>query len=177
VSYNVTDKSGEVTVLDPVDFLQFAGITGAIRAVSSPAISAFRQLYPTVTQQAGKVGAPLAPLTVPITTQIKNALSGLIKKPVVQAGTGAGAATVTAASIAPKTISTSTKALLGTGITAVPLTAGILSLTPGGQNLVNTAGQTSQNITDLTKPFTRALSNPIILIALIGLGALVVLKK
>lgn len=165
------NQSGEVTVLDPVDFLQFAGLAGVARGVSSviskTAVGSFRQLFGSGATQVERTA---------LKPSILDPLKQLFAKPTTKVLTGVGAGGAAVAStitpVAKSGISTGTKALLGIGgLTAI---TGLTTLTPTGQQIVTTGGDIGKGLTDIGKNLT---SNPIILIALIGLGALVILKK
>ena len=99
------------------------------------------------------------------------------KKTAIIGGTvGAGAATIP--KIGLPTIGTGTKLLIGGTVASIPVTTGILSLSPGGQNLVTTGGGIAKDITGITADTSKFFqTNPLILVGLIALGAIVVLKK
>ena len=127
MSFNATDKSGEVVPLPVTDFLQFIPSIGA--AISLGFTSFLQPIISGVSKAAVK--------TPSISTNIFSKTNPIFSKTNVIAGSGLG---ITA---------------LGTSFLQ----------TPQGQNTVNTVG----NITDvITK-------NPIIPIALIGLGFLIVI--
>ena len=141
----VPTESGEVIPFDP--FLLIP-IGGAIRSVSSTAVSSFRQLYPSAVRQVGKQGAPVPLPKTNILESIKNIFSGTSRKVATTTGAaGAGAATV-ASTIPKSTLSNATKAAITTGLISLPITTGfIASTTPGGQEFLKDTGQAASNFT------------------------------
>lgn len=83
---------------------------------------------------------------------------------------------VTTKATIPKTLTGISKNVIVGGGTILGTTA-LLSLTSGGQNLVNTSGKGISDITNLGGSFNNLLkSNPLIPIGLIVLGGLVVMS-
>ena len=83
---------------------------------------------------------------------------------------------VTTKATIPKTLTGISKNVIVGGGTILGTTA-LLSLTSGGQNLVNTTGKSVSDITNLGGSFNNLLkSNPLIPIGLLILGGLVVVS-
>lgn len=188
MSFNASNKTGEVIPLDPVDFLQFAGIGGVAKGVSS----IVKPVLDNIIKQGPLRGAGVKAIQqaekelAPIQKSISQRIAEFFGKPATKIATG-GAGGAVAASTIPKQVitiptrsglTTIDKAIIGTGIASIPVTTGILSLTPGGQQLTTTAGGIIQTGSDIGKTIaTTFQNNPIILLALIGLGIVVILKK
>ena len=149
MSFDISNKTGEAEPLPITDFLQFIPTIGA--SVVSLALP-LGNILSGLTKNALQANAKLVSTKAVLPTKgISNIFAGL-KTP---------------------TIASNRNLALG-GLTVGGLS--VLSLTPGGQTLTNTAGQSIQDFTQLGSNITDFLGkNPIVPIALIGLGVLIVI--
>ena len=149
MSFNATNKTGEVEPLPITDFLQFLPSIGAGIAVG--------------------LTAPLGNLISGLTKNAISASSKLVNPaPILPTK---GISTIFSGLRAP---TISTKALAGGALTIGGIS--VLSLTPGGQNLTNTTGSAVHDVAQVGSNITEFISkNPIVPIALIGLGVLIVI--
>ena len=148
MSFDVNNKTGIAEPLPVTDFLQFLPSIGA--GIGLAITSPLSGLLSKATKQFINYKTVTTAPTLP-TKGISTLFSG-VKNPTI----------------------TANKALIGGGLTVGGL--GILSLSPGGQNLVDTSGQSIHDIAQVGNNITDFISkNPIVPIALIGLGFLVVI--
>lgn len=143
----VPTESGEAQPFDP--FLLIP-IGGAIRSMSSTAVSSFRQLFPSAIKQVGKQGAP-------ISLPKSNILGNFFKSTKTKVGVGTAAGGATIANVIPKTsISTATKAAITAG--SIATTAGLITLTPTGQQISRDAGQIGKDFSGFIEQNGQLLS-------------------
>ena len=148
MSFNATNKTGIAEPIEVTDFLQFLPSFGVGIGVA-------------LTAPLGNLISGLTKNAISATSKLVNPSAILPTKGISTIFSGLRTPTITA-----------NKALLGGGLTVGGL--GILSLTPGGQNLTNTTGSAVRDISQLGSNITDFISkNPIVPIALIGLAGLI----
>ena len=149
MSFNATNKTGIAEPIEVTDFLQFLPSFGAGLGVA-------------LTAPLGNLISGLTKNAITATSKLVNPAPILPTKGLSTIFSGLRTPTI------------SSKALAGGALTVGGIS--ILSLTPGGQNLTNTSGSAVHDISQLGSNITDFISkNPIVPIALIGLGFLVVL--
>lgn len=144
----VPTESGEATPFDP--FLLIP-IGGAIRSVSAP-------LSNILSGQTRKVITEASKLTGrQIVLPKSNILGNLFKSTKTKVGAGAAAGGATVANVIPKTtLSTATKAAITAG--SIATTAGLITLTPTGQQISQDAGQIGKDFSGFIQQNGQLLS-------------------
>ena len=150
MSFNSTDKSGEAVPFHPEDFLQFVGLGGVSSILRTPLGGISSGLTRKIIDQTAKFEREQAK-PGGIITQLKNLLTP--KKAAIVSTTGG---TVLVGSQATKPLfTTGTKVLTGLGLTAA--TAGLVTLTPGGQDAAKSAADLAGKGLDIGKDFSEFL--------------------
>ncbi len=174
MSYNPTNKTGEVIPLQYTDFLQFiptvgAGIVMGFEQIIKLFPQAFKTESQLIAQKMTSSGGVSFVTSKPLGKQWYD-----IFKP---SGTFT---TITKKPVIPNAISSSLKGIsknVAIGSGTILGTTGLLSLTQGGQNLVTTTGESIGNITNLGKSVNDLFAkNPILPIGLLILGGLIVVS-
>ena len=157
MSFNPNANNGTAEPLRVEEFLQFLPSFGA--GVGVALISPLGNIISGATKQAVE---SISKLTNPAAVVPKKGLS-LPKISLTDIFKGVKTPTISG-----------NKAILGTGLTVGGI--GILSLTEGGQNLVNTSGSAISDISKVGSNITELFSkNPLIPIGLLALGTLIVI--
>lgn len=173
MSFNATNKTGIAEPLPVTDFLQFiptigAGVVMGFEQILKLFPSAFKTEAQLVAQRTTTQGAISFGKSTPLGKKWYDIL-----KPV----SSGIATTVTKKATIPSSITSNLLSKTNVVTTGILGTTALLSLTSGGQNVVNTTGQGITDVTNLGKSINDLFTkNPILPIGLLILGGLIVVS-